>query len=529
MTLQEGPRDSDALAFIAQSLERGQLTHEEVERLKKTAARLFGLGRFPSNSEILSAVSSSMRGQVEEVLKVHPRRSASGIVVVTAFSAPYSCPHGTCVFCPGGPRFGTPQSYLPESPGMAAALELNFSPSAQVERSLAKYRANGHPTDKVETIIEGGTFLAVPAEYQVSFVKGVFEGLNGHPSSSLASAQSSNEEARSRCVGLTLETKPDWCGPQDADLMLEYGVTRVELGVQTLRDETLSKANRGHTVADAVEAMRVARDAGLKVAVHMMPGLPGAYPDEDLKDLRRLFEDPDYRPDMMKVYPTLVVPGTALARQFEAGLFVPYGLETVVELLSEMKRAIPSWHRIMRIQREIPEREISGGVNKGNLRQLVLQRATRKGISCRCIRCREVALDEPEALEEDDSLRYSEQRYEASGGTEVFGSYEFKRSGRIAGFVRARIPSPRAHRAEASGSLIVRELRVYGRALEIGGRDSRAWQHSGLGSSLMGIAEALAREQGARRVLVTSAVGTRNYYRKLGYERLGPYMAKSVV
>jgi elongator complex protein 3 (tRNA carboxymethyluridine synthase) len=520
----------EAVDYIAAQVSEGRVgSRRELEKLKKLAASGFSLDRYPSNSEILGALAPGSRANFREMLRVHPRRSASGIVVVTAFSAPFSCPHGTCVFCPGGPRAGTPQSYLPQSPGMRSALDTAFDPYLQVRRCVAKYEANGHEVGKVETIIEGGTFIAVPSDYQLSFVKGVYDGLNGKASSNLEEAQTANESAASRCVGLTLESKPDWCRPEDIDQMLSYGITRLEIGVQCLRDAVLAKSNRGHTVEDTVRAFQVARDAGLKVTAHMMPGLPGATPVEDLADLRRLFEDDAFRPDMSKLYPTLVVPGTALARLYEAGLYEPYSTETAVELLSEMKSFVPPWHRIMRIQREIPAKEIEGGVRDGNLRQLVLQRAAEKGFACRCIRCREVELRRPDSLGADDLLQYGELRYPASGGIEVFGSYEFERSGMIAAFARMRIPSGGAHRPEMKGAAVVRELRVYGQVVDVGKREGTAWQHRGLGASLMGRMEEVASADfGTGRLLVTSAVGTRNYYRKLGYERSGPYMAKQL-
>ncbi len=530
VTEQSHARDREAAAFLAREIREGKIANRaELEKLKKIAAKNYSLGRYVPNSEIIAVLEPEQIDRFEELLRVHPRRSASGIVVVTAFSAPFACPHGTCVFCPGGPRVGTPQSYLPDSPGMRTALSVSFDPFLQVRKSLAKYEGNGHQISKVETIIEGGTFIAVPLEYQTSFVKGVYDGLNGTPSETLEGAQLTNESAASRCVGLTLESKPDWCRSQDIDLMLSYGITRLEIGVQSLRESTLSRNNRGHTVADVVRAFQVARDAGLKVTAHMMPGLLGATPEEDLEDLRMLFESADLRPDMTKLYPTLVVPGTALARLHEVGLYRPYGLETVVELLSEMKRFVPRWHRIMRIQREIPAGEISGGVKNGNLRELVLARAREKGFRCNCIRCREVALDEPSTMEGDDDLRYREERYEASHGSEVFGSFEYSRTEKIAGFVRVRFPSTGAYRPEMAGSAVVRELRVYGRAVRVGMRKENAWQHRGLGASLIQSAERAARENfGTPKILVTSAVGTRSYYRKLGYERLGPYMAKSL-
>jgi len=528
VTEQAQDRLQEAIAFIASKVSDGEVgTRTQLEKLKKKASADYSLDRYVTNSEVLAALPSAARARFEAMLRVHPRRSASGIVVVTAFSAPFACPHGTCIFCPGGPRFGTPQSYLPESPGMKSALATEFDPYLQVRKCIAKYEANGHGTGKVETIIEGGTFIALPTEYQTSFVRGVYDGLNGAPSNNLEQAQFENENAGSRCVGLTLESKPDWCRPQDIDLMLSFGITRLEIGVQSLRDRVLARSNRGHTVQDSVDAFRTARDAGLKVTAHMMPGLPDATPEEDLDDLRQMFDDQDFKPDMTKIYPTLVVPGTALAREFEAGLFKPYDQDEVVELLSEMKRFVPPWHRIMRIQREIPAKEIVGGVKDGNLRQLVLGRAHQKGIECKCIRCREVVLRGPEALGKDDELVYREIRYRASEGDEVFGSYEFKESGIIAAFVRMRAPSERAHRPEVKGSAVVRELRTYGRLVEVGVRDNDAWQHRGLGGSLMKRMETVAREEfDSQSLLVTSAVGTRNYYRKLGFERSGPYMSK---
>jgi len=521
---------SAAAVRLAESVLSGEITSRpSLEKAKKRIASEYSLNRYISNSEILMAIPEGKRSPFQELLRVHPRRSASGIVVVTAFSAPFSCPHGTCVFCPGGPREGTPQSYMPDSPGMRTALAAEFDPFKQVQRSLAKYVANGHQTGKVETIIEGGTFIAVPRDYQQKFVKGVYDGLNGNVSESLEAAQHANESAASRCVGLTLESKPDWCRPEDVDLMLSYGITRLEIGVQSLHDSTLNLSNRGHTVADVAESFRVARDAGLKVTAHMMPGLPGSSPEEDLADLRRLFDDESFRPDMMKVYPTLVVAGTTLERQLRSGRYAPYDVDFVVELLSEMKRYVPRWHRIMRIQREIPAHEIIAGVKNGNLRELILARARQKGISCQCIRCREVALGDPSEMEAGDELVISRESYGASGGTEHFLAFEYHRSKRIAGFLRMRIPSDSAHREEMKDSAAVRELRVYGRAVGIGGRQSNAWQHTGLGKRLLAEAERIAKEEfDMPRLLVTSAVGTRNYYGRLGYERSGPYMAKSL-
>lgn len=522
--------ESAAVASIVASILSGEVTtRRQLEQAKKEAAKRYRLGRFLTNSQLYLALSPEQRFGRKEMFRVHPRRSASGIVIVTVFTAPASCPHGTCVYCPGGPTVGTPQSYVPDGPSMRGARAVGFDPFLQAQKMLSKYLDRGHEASKVELMVEGGTFLAMPRAYQEWFIKGAFDGLNcaRAPSASLEEAHAANESAEYRSVGLTIETKPDWCRPEHVDMMLSYGVTKVEIGVQALRDEILARSNRGHTVKDTLDAFRVARDAGLKVAAHMMPGLPGSNPDDDLADLLRLFDDESLRPDMMKLYPTTVVKGTALAKMCEAGLYEPYDLETVVRLIAEMKVRVPPWHRIMRIQREIPEADITAGSKAGNLRELVLARVKAEGHSCGCIRCREVAMDTPSDLEGDLVLRLTS--YPASGGIEVFATYEHERSGKLAGFARMRSPSERSHRPEMRGACIVRELKVYGRVVSVGSRDEQAFQHRGLGSSLLEEMEKEASERfDARTLLVMSAVGTRNYYRKHGYERSGPYVGKSL-
>ena len=525
--VESSPSEDAALSSIVAAILSGRVgTRPQLEQAKKAAAVSHQLSRFLSNSQIFLALPGSERPRCMELLRVHPRRSASGIVIVTFFTAPASCPHGTCVYCPGGPSVGTPQSYVPDGPSMRAARGVSFDPYKQAQKMLSKYLDRGHDASKVELMVEGGTFLAMPRDYQEWFIKGAFDGLNTSASASLEEAHLSNESAEHRAVGLTIETKPDWCRPEHVDLLLSYGVTKVEIGVQSLRDEILKRSNRGHTVEDTLDAFQAARDAGLKVAAHMMPGLPGSDPEADLADLLRLFQDEALRPDMMKLYPTVVVEGTALAMMCEAGLYEPYDLETVVDLIAEMKRHVPRWHRIMRIQREIPENDVVAGSKAGNLRELVLRRVKERGFSCGCIRCREVALDLPSDLLGDELALRSES-YPASGGTEVFSWYEFAGAGKLAGFVRMRAPSDEAHRPEMRGACVVRELKVYGRVVPVGARSETGFQHRGLGSSLLGEMEREARERfDARTLLVTSAVGTRDYYRRFGYERVGPYMGK---
>lgn len=521
--------EQQAIQEIAELILDGRLNERaQLEKTKKTMSVKYHLGIFISNSSVLMALPEDKRERFGELLRIHPRRSASGIIIVTVFSAPFTCPHGTCTFCPGGPRIGTPQSYMPDGPSQRIAKGLDYDPYLQARRSLRKYYEKGHSTSKAETIIEGGTFIALPMEYQLPFVTNVYDGLNGFKSPTLEAAQAANETAASRCVGLTIESKPDWCEPEHIDQMLTYGVTRLEIGVQSLHDAPLKESNRGHSAEDSARAFQVARDAGLKICAHMMPGLPGSNPEWDLEDLERLFGDESFRPDMMKLYPTLVVRDTVLSRLYSAGLYKPYDLESVVELLSEMKRYVPRWHRIMRIMREIPEKDIVAGANAGNLRELVLRRVAEKGFKCKCIRCREVALESPEDLAGGELIMTKEE-YGASGGREVFASFEYEGTERVAGFVRMRQPSEKAHRKEMDGSCVVRELKVYGTVVPVDSKNESAWQHRGLGAALLKEMEREAKERfGARRMLVTSAVGTREYYKKFGYERLGPYVAKAL-
>jgi elongator complex protein 3 len=392
---------------------------------------------------------------------------------------------------------------------------------------------NGHDTSKVELILLGGTILAMPQEYQLAFVQASYDALNGgdQPSASLEAAKVLNESSKHRCVGLTIETKPDWCRAEDVDTLLSYGTTRVEIGVQSLQDKVLKTVNRGHTVADTIEAFQIARDASLKIVAHMMPGLPGSDPDQDLKDLLTLFEDEKYRPDMLKIYPTLVVEGTALYKQYKMGKYAPYDLDQLTELLCKFKNKVPPWVRIMRIQREIPREEIAVGAKAGNLRQLVLDEMARRNLECHCIRCREVGHRKYPA--DNDSLFLRRIDYRASGGEEVFLSYEGEDSGTIHGFLRLRIPSGKEHRAEIRNTKtsLVRELHVYGQVVPVGEKSANPAQsqHRGLGSSLLKEAERISLDEfGRSKILVISGVGTKQYYRKRGYENDGPFVSKSL-
>jgi len=455
-----------------------------------------------------------------------PTRMLSGVTVVALMTRPHPCPHGRCAYCPGGVEIGTPQSYVRTSPAVARALKCSFDPYEQVRMRLRQYVAMGHRPSKVELIVMGGTFPAMPLDYQEWFVTQALEALNRFPGERqkgwvyLEDAVRRNERARIRCVGLTIETRPDWSREDHVDWFLHLGATRVELGVQTVYDEVLAKVDRGHSVRDSVEATRVLKDSGYKVAYHMMLGLPGSDPDMDLEAFRRIYEDPVFRPDMVKIYPTVVVPGTRLYDWWVKGRYKPYDLETLLELIARIKAITPPWIRIIRVQRDIPLSEVAAGPPVGNLREVVWRYMEERGLKCRCIRCREVgryALRRGE-IPPLDAAKLVRRRYEASEGVEEFLSFEDPERDVIYAFLRLRIPSTMAHRWEVDAhTAIIRELHVYGPQIPVGER-SEWWQHRGFGRRLVAKAEEVAvNEYGARRMLVISGIGVREYYRRLGY------------
>lgn len=493
------------------------------QEIKRICAK-YDLGRIPKNHEILATAEGPDFEALRGILLKKPAKTASGVSVVALMPKPYACPHGRCTYCPGGIAHNTPNSYTGSEPATINAIENGYDPKLQIRSKIDKLIAFGHDPSKMEIVIVGGTFLFMPRDYQEDFIKSCYDALNGIDSGSLEEAKSANQSAAIRNVGFTIETKPDYCKKEHVDWMLRYGVTRIEIGVQSLQERVYRIVNRGHDYGDVTESFQISKDAGYKVAAHMMPGLPTMSPEGDIEDFQRLFSDSCLRPDMLKIYPALVIRGTRLYEEYAQGRYAPYSDEDMIHVLAEVKKRVPKWVRIMRIQREISPDQIVAGPKSGNLRQLVHRRLAGQGLSCRCIRCREVGLSRtPHAG--DMSLRRMD--YASSGGEEAFLSYEGEDES-IYGFLRLRNPGPGAHRDEVGAdSCIVRELHVYGKSLGLGKREDGQIQHSGLGRNLMGEAERIARDEfDARRLLVISAVGTREYYQKLGYSLYGPYMSK---
>ncbi|NOJ27701.1 MAG: tRNA uridine(34) 5-carboxymethylaminomethyl modification radical SAM/GNAT enzyme Elp3 [Nitrososphaera sp.] len=510
---------------IARQLDSQSLSARQTSRIIRQVSSKYHLETLPKNEHIIEYLSSASK--YRKILMVKPAKTASGVAVIAVMPKPYECPHGRCIYCPGGIEFNTPLSYTGKEPATRAAQEFQFDPYMQVKSKLDQLNRRGHDTGKSEIVIVGGTFTFMPEDYQRNFAKSCFDALNGFQSANLGQAMSANESAANRCVGFTVETKPDYCKQKHVDLLLDIGATRIEIGVQSLDDNVYKLVNRGHTLQQVVESFAVARNSGYKVVAHMMPGLPGSSPEKDIADFRRLFEDELLRPDMLKVYPALVLEHTGLYQLYKAGKYQAYSDDDLVNVLVEMKKMVPSWVRIMRVQREIESKDIVAGPKTGNLRQLVLQKLKDQGQSCNCIRCREVGLQKKYPSPEQVVLKRID--YQASGSKEVFLSFE-SRDSTVLGFLRLR-QIRQSHRPELAGAAIVRELHVYGQALNVGqDADDESYQHRGYGMKLMQEAERIARDEfGASKLSVISAVGTRQYYKKqLGYQQDGPYVSKVI-
>ncbi len=482
----------------------------------------------PDDSEILSTLGGEERKILLPLLRRKPVRALSGVTVVAVMTAPFRCPHGTCIYCPGGigsPFGDTPQSYTGLEPAARRGKQSNYDSFRQTFGRIASLEAIGHNVSKIEAIVMGGTFPATPEDYQDAFIKGVFDGANGRVSKTLSDAISLNETAKHRLVGLTIETKPDWCLEPHVKRMLSYGTTRVELGVQTLFDEILKSVNRGHGVKETAEAFRECKEAGLKVVAHMMPFLPGSTIEKDLESFRILFEDERFKPDELKIYPTQVLPGTGIYKMLKAGKYSSPTLEETIELLSKVKEITPRFVRIKRILRDIPSNVVESGTKKSDIRDIVQREMAKSGRKCKCIRCREIgrAVHSGKKVDEN-SIRLNNQSFRASGAEENFITFDETKSDLLIGLLRLRL-------LENSDTARVRELHVYGWEVPLGKEISREmpiFQHKGYGRRLLEEAERISKEKGYSKLSVTSGVGVREYYRKLGYSLEGTYIVKKL-
>jgi len=503
---------------------------EKVEQIKKNFCSELGFGGMPKNSDILEFVEEDEK-QAQKTLKTKPMRTISGIANIAIMARPAPC-GGGCIYCPKGKD--APQSYTGKEPATRRAIRNEYDPFDQVNDRLGQYEKNGHSIDKSKLIIMGGTFPFQDPDYQKQFLKEAFNGFNTYPEDSdnekvdtLKEAKEINETAQVRNVGVTFETRPDICETEHIDRILEMGGTRTEMGVQTVFDETHERTNRGHGMDKVVEATRKLKNAGFKVAYHLMLGLPGEGYEEDIKKFEEVFSNADYQPDEIKIYPCEVIQGTELYRQYEEGEFEPIDDEEAKKRLKEaQKNIIPPHVRVKRVMRDIPSTEVDAGPQLTNMRQMALQELRDEGERCRCIRCREVGhVKRTHDLEpKKENIELIERDYKASGGHEYFQSFEDTEADIILGFTRLRAPNQSFRDEIGDDALIVRQLKVMGSATDIGSEGEV--QHKGYGTRLMESAEEKAKELGRNKVVVISAVGTREYYRKFGYEKEGPYMVK---
>ena len=514
-----------AIEGIIQKLLAGE---RKLDRIKADAAKRHRLKDMVRNSEILSRLEAmdtelgtGHRNRFLSMLRKRPMRTLSGVTPIAVMVRPEGSCLYSCIYCPTG--IGA-KSYTGYEPAALRARQENFDPCRQVANRLAHYTECGHPTDKCEIIVMGGTFLQMPDEYKQQFIKGIFDGLNGKAGTGLMQAKLDNENARHRAVGLTIETRPDVCGKKEIGEMLEYGATRVELGVQHPDDAIYITINRGHAVRDVVSATALLKDSAFKVCYHIMPGLPGSDMGRDILMVKKLFSDPCFQPDMLKIYPTLVMPGTGLEKMMDGGGYRPYSSEESAEVISEFFRHIPCYARVMRIMRDIPAQYIGSGATKSNLRELVDKKIREKGIRAKEIRSREVGLLGKGFVQE--SFEINRTGYGASGGKEIFLSME-NRDGLIAGFLRLRIPHAPFRMEITQSTSLVRELHVYGSEAGIGLEG--AVQHKGIGAALLDSAERISKEEfGSEKIIVISGIVAKEYYRKLGYSDDGPYMSKAL-
>jgi elongator complex protein 3 len=507
-------------------------TKKDLDYVKVKAAGKHSLGKVPSNSEIIRHLKPEESAKLLPILRRKPVRTISGVTVVAVMTKPSPCPQEEpCAYCPGGPTAGVPQSYTGHEPAAMRGAQNEYNPYAQVRTRIKQLEAIGHEVDKVELIIMGGTFPSTPPDYQKDFVRQCLDAITETKSSSLEDAKKLAETSRIRNVGITVETRPDWAKEEHVNRMLSLGVTRVEMGVQNIYDDIYKRVNRGHRVQDVIEATRIMKDVGLKVVYHLMPGLPGSSFERDIHGFREIFTNPLFKPDMIKIYPCLVIKGTKVYDWWKNGEYRPYTTEEAAQLIAELKKFVPPWVRIMRVQRDIPAKLIEAGVKMSNLRQIALEKLRAEGGRCRCIRCREVGHRwlKDKVKPDPEKIEIQIVTEEASGGKEIFISAEDPINDVLVGYLRLRIPSGKASRPEIvpESTAIVRELRVYGPLVPVGKHSAGAWQHKGYGGTFLFEAERIALDDYDRtKIVVTSALGTKQYYNRFGYEYDGPYVSK---
>jgi len=465
-------------------------------------------------------------------------RSISGVVPLTLFTAGTGCPFH-CVYCPT--ETGVPKSYLSDEPAVMRAIRSKYSPFVQTQSRLIMFALSGHSIEKVEIIVKGGTFSFLPRRYRTFFIRSIFNAANTSTSQLLSAgktikssltlekAQERNESAQSRIIGINIETRPDYINPYELRYLRSLGVTHVELGMQTIYDDILTKIKRGHSITAVYEATRQLRDAGFKIGYHLMPNLPGSTPERDYTMMKEIFTNENFLPDHLKLYPTTITKYTTLEKWFQEGTYTPYPLNELINIIVRIKKEhIPPWVRIGRLTRDITTNMMTGNTFPPNLREVIQLRMREQNSVCSCIRCREIQLEVPKK-----PITIREIAYNAGGGKEYFIEH-IDAQKKCLGFIRLRFPSylfkskTKPLFKALHGCALIRELHVYGKATGIGKKDSNSRQHKGLGEQLLEYAEEKVRKAGFRKLAIISGVGVRNYYRKIGYSLRDTYMLKNL-
>ncbi len=549
-------------------------------KLKREASKRFGLPN-PTNAEVLKVYRKMVKNKkikpnknIEDLLITKNIRTLSGVAVVAVLTKPYACP-GTCVYCPT--EKDMPKSYLSNEPAVMRAILTDFHPYRQVVARLRSLEATGHKTDKIELIVMGGTFSYFPKQYQTWFIKECFRACNEIAtvetrhclvSTTLQQLQKTNERSKHRIIGLTLETRPDYIDEKEIIRMRKLGATRVEIGVQSIYDNVLKLNKRGHSVATTIKATKLLKEAGFKINYHMMPNLPGSSCQKDLAMFKELFSNPDFQPDMLKIYPCVVVKNSPIYKWWKSGRYKPYSNRELIELLAEIKKIIPYYIRITRLIRDIPSTSIVAGNKVSNLRQVLKKKSEEENWRCKCIRCREVRNNNIPSNKRSwgvKNLKLFRQDYNASNGKEIFLSFEDKERKNLYSLLRLRINGINCPRTEVyslecnefwskqvnstyrlkpelqlsnrfsnnlsalNNAAIIREVHTYGQMMPIRSKNKKFPQHIGLGKKLILEAEKIASQEfGLKKIAVISGIGVRNYYRKLGYKLENEYMVKKL-
>lgn len=547
--------------FVLDALAEGVATPRSLQKLRHKYSKEFKIPVL-LNIDLIKAYRSLIE---REEIKISPSffaliqkrsvRTLSGIAPLSIFLKDEGCP-GKCVFCPTEKNM--PKSYLSTEPGMLRAVLNNFDPFRQVHNRLRAFEATGHNIDKIELIVQGGTFSAYSRPYQVSFLRSAFNAMNSYMeardafilddeskfkyakftngekhklglSGKIDDAKKLNETSKVRCIGLTLETRPDWVNKKELKRLRWLGATRLEIGVQHTHNDVLIKNKRGHGRGHVIRATKLMKDAGFKFTYHMMPGLMGSTREKDRETLLEIFENPDFRPDQMKFYPCVVTDFSELTKLWKSGQYEPMQDQDFIDLACDVLPHVPEWVRISRVIRDIPATDILAGTKTSNLRQVIEKEMKKRGLQCRDIRAREPR----KLLVSGPHIAMKVEEYDASGGKEFFISFEDTKNDMLLAFLRLRIPSQyfekkRHFMKVLEGCALVREIHTYGAMLEVGEESLGHVQHMGLGGQMIAKAEEICAQFGLKKLAVIAGIGVREYFRDKGFTLKSEYMIKNI-